>query len=57
MLIMIIAPKIHDKIAAGPATFAAVPAPNNHPEPIKEFKASITPENSVIFWNFIFSIS
>ncbi len=39
MLIMIIAPKIHDKIAAGPATLAAVPAPNNHPEPIKEFSS------------------
>ena len=56
MLIIMTAPIIHEIIAAGPATLAAVPAPNSHPEPINEFSASITPENNVILCRFNLSM-
>ena len=56
MLIIITAPIIHEIMAAGPATLAAVPAPNNHPEPINEFRANITAENNVILCPLILSM-
>ena len=39
---------IQDKIAAGPAIFAAEPEPKSHPDPIKELRASIIAENKLI---------
>ena len=47
------APKIQERIAAGPAIFAAEPEPNSQPEPIKEFKANIIAENRPILCRFI----
>lgn len=52
---IITAPKIQDKIAAGPAICAAEPEPKSQPEPIKEFKASIIAENKPILCLFNFS--
>lgn len=39
---------IQDKIAAGPAIFAAEPEPKSHPDPINELRASIIAENKLI---------
>lgn len=49
------APITQEIIADGPATRAAAPDPNNHPEPINELRANITPENKLI-WCF-FNVS
>mgnify|MGYP006976483233 FL=1 len=53
--IMITAPKIHEIMAAGPAILAADPEPKSHPDPIKEFNASIMAENKPILCMFGFS--
>lgn len=55
MAIMITAPKIHERMAAGPAIFAAEPEPNSQPEPINELSASMMAENSPILCRFSFS--
>ncbi len=47
------APKIQDKIAAGPAILAADPDPNSQPDPIKEFRANRIAENRPILCRFI----
>ena len=49
------APITQEIIADGPATRAAAPDPNNHPEPINELRANMTPENKLI-WCF-FNVS
>lgn len=49
-----IAPKIQEMTAAGPAILAASPAPNSHPDPINEFRASKMTDVKDIFWLGIF---